>query len=284
MTSPIQTLPDVNKPMAVIEPHQRTFMIPWREFWQYRELLYFLVWRDIIVRYKQSVLGVGWVIFQPLLTMVIFTLFFNKLLGVSSGSTLPYPVVTYAALLPWTYFSYSVTRSSTSLVTNSHLVSKIYFPRLFIPLSYVIPGLVDFGVSFLLLLLMLTYYKIPLTGDIVLLPIALLLAIITAFGVSVWFSALHVRYRDVQYLVPFIVQVWMYATPIIYPINVIPLRWRWFYSLNPMVGVVQYFRRVLLGDPTFGGINWASVIIALVILVSGLLYFRATERTFADVI
>lgn len=284
MAHPTQTLPEVIKPTVVIEPRQGTFRMPWREFWQYRELLYFLVWRDIIVRYKQSVLGVGWVILQPLLTMVIFTLFFNKLLGVSSGSTLPYPVVTYAALLPWTYFAYSVTRSSTSLVTNSQLVSKIYFPRLFIPLSYVLPGLVDFGVSFILLLLMIAYYKIPLTGEIVLLPVALLLAIITAFGVSVWFSALHVRYRDVQYLVPFVVQVWMYATPIIYPISVIPPKWLWLYSLNPMVGVVQYFRRVLLGDPTFGGINWVSVIIALTILASGLIYFRATERTFADVI
>lgn len=272
------------KPFAVIEPTHGPMNLPWRELWRFRELLYFLVWRDLKVRYKQSILGVGWIILQPLLTMLIFTLFFNRLLGIGSGSTLPYPVVTYAALLPWTYFASSVTRSSTSLVANSHLVSKIYFPRLFIPLSNVLPGLVDFGVSFILLAVLMAIYRISPGVDIFLLPFALLLAMITALGVSLWLSALHVRYRDIQYIVPFLVQVWMYATPIIYPINTIPLQYRWLYSLNPMVGVVQYFRRVLLGDPSFGGINWVSVVIAIVLLISGLIYFRSTERTFADVI
>lgn len=272
------------KPTTVIEPTRRKLNIPWRELWQFRELLYFLVWKDLKVRYKQSVLGVGWIILQPLLIMIIFTLFFNRLLGVGSGSTLPYPVVTYAALLPWTYFATAVTRSSTSLVTNAHLVSKIYFPRLLIPISNILPGLADFAISFVLLIIMMLFYKIAPTREIFLLPLALLLAMTTALGVSLWLSALHVRFRDIQYVVPFMVQVWMYATPIIYPITVIPEQWRWLYSLNPMVGVVQYFRRVLLGDPNFGGINWLSVIIALVILVSGLLYFRATERTFADII
>lgn len=272
------------KPTTVIEPSLRRWSLPWREFWQFRELLYFLVWRDLKVRYKQSALGVAWILLQPLLTMLIFTLFFNQLIGIGSGSSLPYPIVTYAALLPWTYFATSVTRSSTSLVTNAHLVSKIYFPRLLIPVSNILPGLVDFTISFLLLVFMMIIYRISPTIETLFLPLALLLAMITALGVSIWLSALHVRYRDVQYLVPFLVQVWMYATPIIYPITVIPVQWRWLYSLNPMVGVVQYFRRVLLGDPSFGGINWVSVVIALVVLVSGVIYFRATERTFADVI
>lgn len=275
---------DQIKPSAIIEPARGPFNLPWRELWKFRELLYFLVWRDLKVRYKQSLLGIGWVILQPLLTMLIFTVFFNRLLGVGSGSSLPYPVVTYAALLPWTYFAFSVTRSSTSLVANSHLVSKVYFPRLMIPLSYVLPGLADFSVSFVLLLILMAIYRITPGVEIILLPFALLLAMVTALGVSIWLSALHVRYRDVQYIVPFMVQVWMYATPIIYPITAIPVAWRWLYSLNPMVGVVQYFRRVLLGDPSFGGINWISVVIALVILASGLIYFRATERSFADVI
>lgn len=272
------------KPLAVIEPSHGLVNLPWRELWKFRELLFFLVWRDLKVRYKQSLLGIGWILLQPLLTMMVFTLFFNNLLGVGSGSDLPYPLVTYAALLPWTYFSTAVSRSSTSLVSNSHLVSKIYFPRLLIPVSYVLPGLVDFSVSFCLLLILMLYYRITPQLEILLLPVVLLLALMTALGVSLWLSALHVRYRDIQYLVPFLVQVWMYATPIIYSIQVIPERWRWLYSLNPMVGVVQVFRRVLLGDPGFGGINWISVVIAGVIFFSGLVYFRATERTFADVI
>jgi lipopolysaccharide transport system permease protein len=279
-----KSVDSLSKPDIVIEPFRVSIGIPWRELWQYRELLYFLVWRDLIVRYKQSILGVGWVLIQPLLTMAIFTIFFNRLLGVTSGSSLPYPIVTYAALLPWTYFSYSITRSSTSLVTNSQLVSKIYFPRLLIPVSLVLPGLVDFGISFILFLIMMVIYGIIPSTEIIFMPIALILAIITALGVGIWLSALHVRYRDVQYLVPFLVQIWMYATPIIYPLSAIPVEWRWVYSLNPMVGVVQYFRRILLGDPSFGGINWISVIIACLILVSGLFYFRSIERTFADVI
>jgi lipopolysaccharide transport system permease protein len=287
-TPSLQTLnstdPEATRPLAVLEPRAGLRAYNWSELWNFRELLYFLVWRDLKVRYKQSALGVLWIVLQPLLTMVIFTIVFNRLLGVPSGSTLPYPVVTYAALLPWTYFSYSVARSSTSLVASTSLVSKIYFPRLFIPLSGILPGLADFGVSFLLLLAMMLYYRITPTIEILFLPLALLLTMLTALGVSLWLSALHVRYRDVQYIVPFLIQVWMYSTPIIYPITVIPLQWRWLYSLNPMVGVVQYFRRVLLGDPSYGGLNWISVGIVLLILASGIFVFRRFERTFADII
>jgi len=252
--------------------------------WAFRELLYFLVWRDLKVRYKQSFLGAAWIIIQPLVTMFVFTLFFNRLLGVGSGSDLPYPIVTYAALLPWTYFANSLSRCSTSLVANKNLIAKIYFPRLLIPVSGVLPGLVDFGISFLLLIVMMVVYRIPPTVEIIFLPFALLLALITALGVGLWLSALHVQYRDVQYIAPFLIQIWMYATPIIYPISAIPIKWRWLYSLNPMVGVVQYFRRVLLGDPTFGGLNWISVLITILIFATGLLFFYRMQRTFADVI
>ena len=272
------------RPTAVLQPTRGVVNLPWREFWHFRELLLFLVWRDLKVRYKQSVLGVGWIILQPLLTMVIFTVIFGMLLGVELGSDLPYSVVTFAGLLPWTYFATAVTRSSTSLVTNSSLVSKVYFPRLFIPLSYVIPGLVDFGVSFIILLGMMAFYRIQPTSEIIFLPLVLLLAVFTALGVSLWFSALHTRFHDIQHLIPFIVQAWMYATPIIYPIETIPEQYLWLYNLNPMVGVVQYFRRVLLGDPSFGGINWLSVVITMILLVSGMIYFRHVERTFADII
>jgi len=271
-------------PTTVIEPQHGWNRFGLKEMWAFRELLYFLVWRDLKVRYKQSFLGAAWIIIQPLVTMFVFTLFFNRLLGVGSGSDLPYPIVTYAALLPWTYFANSLSRCSTSLVANKNLIAKIYFPRLLIPVSGVLPGLVDFGISFLLLIVMMVVYRIPPTVEIIFLPFALLLALITALGVGLWLSALHVQYRDVQYIAPFLIQIWMYATPIIYPISAIPIKWRWLYSLNPMVGVVQYFRRVLLGDPTFGGLNWISVLITILIFATGLLFFYRMQRTFADVI
>lgn len=271
-------------PTTVIESQHGWNRFGLKEIWAYRELLYFLVWRDLKVRYKQSFLGAAWIIIQPLVTMFVFTLFFNRLLGVGSGSDLPYPIVTYAALLPWTYFANSLSRCSTSLVANKNLIAKIYFPRLLIPVSGVLPGLVDFVISFLLLMVMMVVYRIPPTVEIIFLPFALLLALITALGVGLWLSALHVQYRDVQYIAPFLIQIWMYATPIIYPISAIPIKWRWLYSLNPMVGVVQYFRRVLLGDPTFGGLNWISVLITIFIFSTGLLFFYRMQRTFADVI
>jgi len=271
-------------PTTVIEPQHGWNRFGLKEMWGYRELLYFLVWRDLKVRYKQSFLGAAWIIIQPLVTMFVFTLFFNRLLGVGSGSDLPYPIVTYAALLPWTYFANSLSRCSTSLVANKNLIAKIYFPRLLIPVSGVLPGLVDFAISFVLLLVMMVVFRIPPTIEIIFLPFALLLALITALGVGLWLSALHVQYHDVQYIAPFLIQIWMYATPIIYPISAIPIKWRWLYSLNPMVGVVQYFRRVLLGDPTFGGLNWISVLITILIFATGLLFFYRMQRTFADVI
>ena len=273
-----------DKPAVVNEPTRGLPGLQLRELWLYRELLYFLVWRDIKVRYKQSVLGISWIVIQPFLTMVIFTVLFNKILGIGTDSEIPYPIFTYTALLPWTYFAGSLNRGSTSLVANRNLISKIYFPRLIIPVANTLPGLVDFCIAFVILLGMMVYYNIALTAQVLLLPLALLLAVLTVLGVGLWLSALNVQYRDIQYVTPFLIQIWMYATPIIYQITRIPEQWLWLYSLNPMVSVIQSFRWVLLGDTSFGGMNWASVVIVLLILVSGVIYFRRTERIFADVV
>jgi lipopolysaccharide transport system permease protein len=274
----------LGKPTVVIEPTHGIPSPQFQKLWRYRELLYFLVWRDIKVRYKQSVLGILWIIIQPLVTMVVFTVLFNQILGVDSDSEIPYPIFTYVALLPWTYFASTLNRGSIALVQNRNLVSKIYFPRLIIPIANVLPGLVDLVIAFVILLGMMVYYNIIPTAQIFLLPLALLLAVITVLGVILWLSALNVQYRDVQYIAPFLVQIWMYATPIIYPISRIPEQWRWLYNLNPMVSVVQSFRWVLLGDTSFSGISWVSVGLALAVLVSGVIYFRHTERVFADVV
>ena len=271
------------KPTTVNEPTRGVPGLPLRELWQYRELLYFLVWREIKVRYKQSILGVLWIVIQPLVTIVVFTVLFNRILGVGSDGEIPYPIFTYAALLPWTYFSGTLNRGATSLINDRNLISKIYFPRLIIPTSNVLAGLVDFGIAFLVFLGMMLFYKIMPTWQVLLLPLALLLAVITALGVVLWVSALNLQYRDFQYVAPFLVQIWMYATPIIYPISRIPENWRWLYNLNPMVAVVGSFRWALLGE-AIAGISWISVILALVLLVSGVIYFRQTERIFADVI
>jgi lipopolysaccharide transport system permease protein len=272
------------EPTVVVEPSHGWIDIRFGEIWQYRELLFFLVWRDLKVRYKQSVLGALWIIIQPLVTMILFTLIFNRVLGVESERRIPYPVFSYSALLPWLYFSNSLTRCSTSLVNNKNLISKIYFPRLIIPISSVLPGLVDFAISFVVLLGMMFFFNVIPGIEILALPIVLLLAVLTSFGVGLWLTALNVQYRDVQYLVPFIVQAWMYASPIIYPITRIPERWQWLYNLYPMVGVVQSFLRVLLNEASFMGINWISILITLAILISGMVYFRRTEKIFADVI
>lgn len=284
-SSPVkQKLPSSQiQPTLVIEPTRGLPSLPLRELWQYRELLYFLVWRDIKVRYKQSVLGILWIIIQPLATMVVFSLLFNQILGIGSDSEIPYPIFTYVALLPWTYFASTLNRGSTALVNNRNLISKIYFPRLIVPVANVLAGLVDFAIAFAILLGLMVYYDITPAGQIWLLPLALLLAVVTALGVVLWLSALNVQYRDVQYVAPFLVQIWMYATPIIYPATRIPAQWQWLYNLNPMVGVVQSFRWSLLGD-SLSGMNWASVVLALFVLVSGTIYFRRTEDKFADVV
>ena len=280
--------PSTGVPTVVIEPTRGWSALQLGALWEYRELLYFLVWRDLKVRYKQTLLGVAWVVLQPVVSMVVFSLLFGGLLQVPSGEV-PYPIFLYAALLPWNYFSGSLTRSSQSLVGSAHLITKVYFPRLIIPISGVLSGLVDFGIAFLVLVGMMVYYGVAPTAAVALLPGFLLLALLTALGFGLWLSALNVRYRDVNYLVPYLVQVWMYVTPVIYGTTLIPERFRFLLALNPMTGVVEGFRWALLGGHLAdaappGPIFAVSIVVSLVVLASGLVFFRNTERTFADIV
>jgi len=273
---------------VVIRPSRGWVSLQLRALWEYRELLYFLVWRDIKVRYKQTVLGMLWIILQPVVSMVVFSLLFGKLLKVPSGGV-PYPLFAYAALLPWNYFAQSLNRSSTSLVRSAHLITKVYFPRLVIPISGVLSGLVDFAIAFLVLIGLMAYYGVSPTPAAVLLPVLLLLAMLTALGFGLWLSALNVRFRDINYLIPFLVQTWMYLTPVIYGSTLIPERLRFLLGLNPMAGVVEGFRWALLGyhlaDAQPPGPLFAiSIGITLLVLVSGAIFFRTTERTFADIV
>ncbi len=271
----------------MIRPTRGIASLGLRAVWEYRELLYFLVWRDVKVRYKQTALGVLWVLLQPLVSMLIFTVLFGVLLKVPSGET-PYPVFAYAGLLPWNYFAQSLSRASTSLVNSSHLITKIYFPRLVTPLSGVLSGLVDFAIAFVVLVALMLFYGIAPTTRVLLLPALMVLALITALGFGLWFSALNVKYRDVNYLLPFLIQIWMYLTPVVYGSGLIPERYRFLLSLNPMTGVVEGFRWALLGGDLesylSGPLMALSVGIAMVVLVSGAYFFRTTERNFADVV
>ena len=272
----------------VIEPSQGWVNLQLRALWQYRELLYFLVWRDIKVRYKQTALGVAWIVLQPVISMLVFSGLFGVLLKVPSGGV-PYPIFAYTALLPWTYFAASLNRSSTNLVDSANLITKVYFPRLVIPLSGVLSGLVDFAVAFVMLVGLMLYYRIAPTSAVILLPLFLLLALLTALGFGLWLSALNVRYRDVKVMVPFIVQIWMYLTPVVYGSSLIPERFRWLLGLNPMTGVVEGFRWALLGRHLAdaqapGPLFVVSIVIALLVLFTGAVFFRNTERTFADII
>ncbi len=254
------------------------------DLWKYRELIYFLTWRDIKVRYKQTLLGAAWAILQPLLSMLVFTIFFGGLLRVSSEGQ-PYPVFSYTALLPWGLFSKALTDAGRSLVINRNMITKVYFPRLVVPISSVLSGVVDFLIAFLVLLGMIVYFKIAPTSAVWTLPLFLILALITALGVGLWLSALNVIYRDVGYLLPFLTQFWFYITPVVYSSSEIPEQWRLIYALNPMVGVVEGFRWALLSKETEPGPMVAvSAAIAVIILVTGMFYFRRMERTFADMV
>jgi len=255
------------------------------ELWHYRELIYFFIWRDIKVRYKQTVLGAAWAILQPLITMVIFTLFFGKLAKMPSDGV-PYPIFSYAALVPWIFFSNGVSKASNSLVGGSGMLKKIYFPRMALPIAAVTGGLVDFVLAFSVMLLLMVGFGVTPTLNVVWLPFLLVLAWATALGVSLWFTSLNVLFRDIRYVVPFIIQAWLFATPVVYPASLIenPM-WRTVYALNPMVGVVEGFRWALLGTDTAPGpLILVSAIVAVALVVSGAFYFRRMERTFADVV
>ena len=268
-----------------IKPAKNWLGIDLKELWHYRELIYFLTWRDIKVRYKQAVLGIAWAILQPVLTTLITSIVFGYLLKVDTGSSLPYPVFTLAALLPWHLFQLSLQKSSVSLVGNANLITKIYFPRVIIPLSSVLAVLVDFGISVILLFIAMAIFKLPLTWNALWLIPLTLLTILAALAVGLWLSALNVQYRDIQQMVPFLLQIWMYATPIVYPITIIPEGTiRYLYSLNPMVGVVQGFRWALFGGTPPDITLLVSTLAVLVLLVSGLFFFRRMEKTFADVV
>jgi lipopolysaccharide transport system permease protein len=268
----------------VIQPGKGLLHLDLRAVWQYRELLYFLIWRDVKVRYKQTLIGAGWAILRPLMTMVVFTMVFSKFAKVPSDG-LPYPIFAYTALLPWQYFSQAFGHSGGSVVSNANLVRKIYFPRLIVPIAAALAPLVDFALAFVILLVMMVWFGIAPTVGVLALPVFLLLAASTALAVSLWLSAANVRYRDVRYTIPFLAQIWMYASPVAYPVSLVPEKWRFLYSLNPMVGVIEGFRWALLGkqSPDFE-VMVVSAIIVLMLLFGGLVYFKRTERTFADVI
>lgn len=271
-------------PSLVIRPSRGWIALNLADLWRYRELIYFLAWRDIRVRYKQTALGAAWAVIQPFFTMIVFSIFFGQLAKIPSDGV-PYPIFAYCALLPWQLFAYSLTESSNSLVANQQLITKVYFPRLVIPISTVLAGLLDFLIAFVVLIGMMMYYGIAPTAAVWSLPLFLLLAVGTALGAGLWLSALNVQYRDVRYAIPFLTQFWLFATPIAYPSSLIPGPWRAIYGLNPMAGVVEGFRWALLGtgNPP-SGLLLVSALATLVVLLSGLYYFRRMERTFADTV
>jgi lipopolysaccharide transport system permease protein len=268
----------------LIQPTRGWGGIRWRELWEYRELIYFLIWRDIKVRYKQTVLGAAWAIIQPFFTMVVFSLFFGRL-GKIPSDGVPYPIFSYAALVPWAFFAHGVSQSANSLVGSANLIRKVYFPRLAMPIATVLSGTVDFILAFVVLLGMMLYFGIVPTINVVWLPLLLLLALVTSLGAGLWLSAMNVQFRDVRYITPFLIQFWLFATPIAYPSSLLAEPWRTLYGINPMVGVVEGFRWTLLGTDTAPGpIIIVSALAALALLVSGAYYFRHMEKTFADII
>jgi lipopolysaccharide transport system permease protein len=271
-------------PTVVIQPMRSPFDLDLVALYRSWELIYFLTWRDVKVRYKQTAIGLGWAVLQPVVTMLIFTALFSRIAEMPSDGV-PYPIFAFAALLPWTYFSQAVGRSGTSLVNNAGLVTKVYFPRLAIPISAVISPLVDFAVAFGLLFVMMAWYGIAPGRSVLALPVFLLLCVATALAVSLWLSALCVKYRDVGVVIPFLLQVWLYASPVVYPVSMVPARWRVLYSLNPMAGVIEGFRWSLIGtgSPDFT-VMGASAVVVLILLVGGTIYFKQMEQTFADVV
>jgi lipopolysaccharide transport system permease protein len=271
-------------PLLRITPPSRWWEVPFGELWDYRELLYFFVWRDIKVRYKQTAIGAAWAVLQPFLTMLVFSLFFGRLARIPSQG-LPYPIFYYSALLPWMYFAGALQNATSTIVENQRLITKVYFPRLVLPFSSVLSGLVDFGISFLMFVAMMFYYRIRPDWALLMLPVFLLLSVLTALGVGLWLSALNAIYRDVRYVVPFLVQFWMFASPVAYPSSLVPAKWGWLYGLNPMAGVIEGFRWSLTGhgEPP-GRLMLVSASVVVVVLLSGVAYFQKMETKVADVV
>jgi len=274
-------LPD--EPLFVVEAHEGGLHVNLKDLWAYRELLYFLVWRDVKIRYKQTLLGAAWAIIQPLLTMLIFTLIFGKVARIDSNG-IPYPLFAYAALLPWTFFANAITTSGNSIVGSAHLITKVYFPRQIIPVAAVCAGLVDLAVAFPMLVVLMLYYHTGLTWNVLLLPPLVLLTTLLATGVGMWLSAINVKYRDVKFAIPFVVQIWMYLSPVAYPSSVVPAKWRIYYSFNPFVGIIEGYRAALFGRAP----DWSAIGISFVLTLGFLGYaayqFRKMERNFADII
>ena len=271
------------EPLVVIQPNAGWNLFKLRDVWAYRELLFFLTWRDVKVRYKQTALGAAWAILQPLFMMLIFTIFFGRLAGVDSGSV-PYPLFALAGLVPWTFFSNAVTASSNSLVGSANLITKVYFPRLIVPAAAMLAGLVDFLLSFVLLVVMMVLYRVTPTMHLLFLPVLVLMTSLFSLGVGTWMSALNVKYRDVRFALPFLIQLWLFVSSVILPSSSIPQKWRWFLWLNPMSGIIEGYRAALFGLP----FDWPSLGIASVLTVLVLLYaayaFNRVERSFADII
>jgi lipopolysaccharide transport system permease protein len=267
-----------------IEPTRGFFKLDLAAVWEYRELLFFLVWRDVKVRYKQTIIGAAWAILQPLMTMIIFTVIFGNFANIPSDG-LPYSIFAYTALMPWNYFSQAISRGGMSLVGEANLIVKVYFPRLIIPIASVVSPLIDFFLSFLVLIVMIAWFGIVPGWNVLCLPVFLLLALMTGLAVVLWLSPLNVRYRDVGHTIPFLTQFWLYASPVAYPVSLVPEKWRLLYSLNPMVGVIEGFRWTFLGTeaPAFGVIAVSAAMVVL-LLVGGIVFFKRMERTFADVI
>jgi len=279
----MQTFRLPNEPLVVIQPSKRWSTLSLRDIWAYRELLFFLTWRDVKVRYKQTALGAAWAILQPLFMMVIFTIFFGRLAGVGS-SGIPYPLFALAGLVPWTFFSNAITASGNSLVGSAHLITKVYFPRLIVPAAAMLAGLVDFLLAFLLLCLLMLYYRVAITVHILFLPVLVLLTALFSLGVGTWMSALNVKYRDVRFALPFVIQLWLFVSSVILPSSSIPPKWRWLLLLNPMSGIIEGYRSALFGLP----FDWPALSVAAVLTLLVLLYaiyaFARVERSFADII
>jgi lipopolysaccharide transport system permease protein len=267
----------------VIQPGSSAFELGLHDLWSYRELLYFLTWRDIKLRYKQTVLGAAWAIIQPLFTMLLFTLFFGRLAHIPSDN-IPYPLFTYAALLPWTFFANAVTTSANSLVGNTSLITKVYFPRIIIPGAPVLAGLVDLAIAFVLLVPLFLYYQVALTSQVLFLPVFICLATLLAFGVGMLMAALNVKYRDIRYTLPFMIQLWLFASPVIYPLSIVPAKWAWLLKLNPLTGIIEGIRSSLFGRPFDWTAISTSLAVSLLILCFSAYFFRRTEDSFADVI